>query len=237
MKHVMTIRSRICALTFAAFLVHIAALSAEEAKTEFKVPMWAFFHWTSNPAVQEELRLSTEQLDKLAAVRADYNAAVHISRNRGEVPPDERAAWDAERREKGVRADEKYRPELDKALSTEQQNRLREIYVQSCLWINGPAGAGNSQIAQAIGLTDDQREMMSQIIRNYYLRFPRLKDGVVEQELIAIERSANKERDDAGNAVLTDEQKKRLAELAELAGKPFDIPGAIALFPKRPPRK
>jgi hypothetical protein len=170
-----------------------------------------------------------EQREQLKMLTKEYRAATDSSKKRGEVPADERDAWDAEQRKAREKAHRDLRPKFDTLLSADQHTRLGEIYVQSLIWLNGPAGAGRQEIAQAFELTDDQKKMLRQIESDWLRTISGLKLLATEQERAAKQQADLQKRNEASDTVLTPEQKKRLTELC---GKPFDIPGAIDRFPK-----
>jgi Spy/CpxP family protein refolding chaperone len=215
----------------ACVLATAVARGMEADKPDLRPPLWAMFHWSSNPAVQDELRVSVEQREKLARLTSEYRAASVSpdSRKRGELSPEEREKLDTQIAKRRATVERDYRPKIESLLNAAQQQRLSEIHLQSLVWLNGPGGAGRTPIAQAIGLSNDQKEMLAQIEFEWIRSLSGLKLLATPEERKAKETADIQKRNAASDTVLTPEQKQRLTELC---GNPFDIPGAIALFPK-----
>ena len=164
-----------------------------------------------NEAVQKELELVDEQMEKLTKLGEEMRAEF------GEMFKGMRDLSSEERREKfeglrekmtGIR--EKLQKDVDGILLPHQRDRLSQTQFQMQNRGRGTSGAlGNDRVAEQLGITEDQKEMLAKI-------------GVEVREDMA--KKMQKIREEAQEklmSVLTPEQK---AKFKKLSGEPFEMP-------------
>lgn len=149
-------------------------------------------------AVQAELDLSAEQKEKIAALGERLRNA---GGNLREMSQEERQQWMAEMQERMAKADDYVR----EFLSEDQVRRLQQIRVQAL----GLNAASDPAVAKELGITDEQREKMQNLVRE-------LREGGA-----AGGREALREKmEQAVGGILTAEQKEKLEQLR---GERFDV--------------
>jgi len=151
-------------------------------------------------AVQDELKLTAEQKEKLASL-AGGRQRDGGGRNFREMSREERQEWMAEMRERAEAAEKK----IGEILSEEQRTRLKQIRLQML----GGTALANPEFAKDLGLTDEQKEKLQDLQAK--VRQARQDGGAGEN---IRERFTNAVMD-----MLTPEQKEKLQNLR---GKPFD---------------
>lgn len=151
-------------------------------------------------AVQDELKLTAEQKEKLAGLAAGRQRDGG-GRNLREMSQEERQEWMAEMREQAEQAEKK----MDEILSDEQRTRLKQIRLQ----MMGPTAFADPEFAKELGLSGDQKEKLKQLQGR--IRQAR-QDGNAGENIR--QRFTNAVMD-----MLSPEQKEKLESLR---GKPFD---------------
>jgi len=151
-------------------------------------------------AVQDELKLTAEQKEKLASLAAGRQRDGG-GRNPREMSQEERQEWMAEMREQAEQGEKK----MDEILSDEQRTRLKQIRLQ----MMGPTAFGDPEFAKELGLSGDQKEKLEQLQGR--IRQAR-QDGNAGENIR--QRFTNAVMD-----MLSPEQKEKLESLR---GKPFD---------------
>lgn len=170
--------------------------------------------------VQEELQLVDEQREKVAAATEEARDKMRdemrdvFSQMRDLSDEERRAKFDEIRgRMETMNADLDAR--LKKMLLPHQYERLKQIGVQSQLQQRGASALSSGEVAEALKLTDEQREKLEQ------------RAEEVQQEL---QEKTRQLRDEARNKmleVLTPEQR---AKLDELMGEQFELPEGEGRF-------
>lgn len=164
-------------------------------------------------AVQRELKLSPEQLSKIAAILTQIDSEI-AQRVKATATDPVKLSEDTITNEVLT----KRGPELQQALTNRQANRLWEISMQA----SGPAVFGNNRITRALKLTPEQTQRLAE-------EADKMVDEVttlaldVDQDVKVIEQKANaakKECLKASLSVLTDQQRQ---DLAALMGRPFNL--------------
>ncbi len=154
-------------------------------------PYWGL----SRPDIQKELELLPEQIEKLKELSKRYweqQQEVYKGVNWGTMTPEERTAKWKEVSERMKQQQEETRKEVEKILMPAQLATLRDIqfrqYVSGYLW--------SPQIAEKIGLTEDQKTQLNKLLQEYQEKQMHLMRELVEKQL----------------NVLTPEQKEKLKE-------------------------
>jgi Spy/CpxP family protein refolding chaperone len=162
--------------------------------------------------VAKDLKLTDEQKEKVTELSDTLNE------ERGALIQEAAGDFDSIREEmanlvKDIAA------ELNEALDETQQKRLQEIYVQA----NGPTAVFDDKVAEAIKLTDEQKEKLQELrteIRNS------LFQGGIDWQSLSEEEADKKvdeliaEQNEKYSAVLTDEQR---TEFEKLQGEKLEI--------------
>ena len=157
--------------------------------------------------VQEELDLSTDQLKKIAKVRAaSTKHTQEIHKEMQQVAPEKRSEFYRE-------MTEVHRENMEKAfteiLLSHQKKRLDQIQYQLQLKSQGTNALQNPQLAKALGITDEQIKEMRQKALDANRKLAK-----------EYQRMRRESQDKILADVLTKEQKKRLEELS---GKSFEL--------------
>ncbi len=161
-----------------------------------------------NKSVQEELKLTEEQLTKVK----DY----------GEKMRANRPMFDPQDREKMQEAFKKMREEGDKfvkeTLTADQAKRFKEIELQQGGIL---AAANNEETAKALKITDDQKEKLKEIGQTLFKDRQELRQGGGDPaENRKKGQALQKEAAAKAMETLTSDQKK---SWEEMTGKPFEI--------------
>jgi hypothetical protein len=158
-------------------------------------------------SVQEELKLSAEQIEQLSAALENQRESFGGLRDLSSE----------ERRAKFTEVQQAQRQAMAKVLSEEQLSRLKQIALQQ----RGPRAFGDPEIAGALGLTDEQKQSVeaaqADVREQMRALFANGPDGDREA---AREKFAtlHKEATDKLNQLLTPDQQ---AKYKELLGPPF----------------
>ncbi len=184
-----------------------------------------------NPSVQQELKLTDEEKQKIA------NAVESINSKHQQERTALRDLQGDERREKGQELGKKVTEETNQALSgiltPEQSKRYKEITLQQ----EGPRAFSTEEVQKALKLTDDQKDKIKTInedaakdMRELFPQGGRRGagggggGGAVDQaafkELQTKMAAMRKETLDKITSVLTDDQKK---SWKDMTGQPFEV--------------
>jgi len=175
-------------------------------------PMMMLF-LLNNPQVQQELKLTEEQRDKVSALSEQLREKF---RGLGQ----ELRGLSPEEREKRVQAvNEEVEKELAKVLKKEQLQRLRQIALQ----VEGLAALARPEIAKQVGLTEEQQRKIEEILREANEKRRALFQQGPPADRQAMFREMQKIRewvDEQIGKLLTEQQKKKWQELI---GEPFKL--------------
>jgi hypothetical protein len=187
----------------------------------------------ANKSVQEELKLSEDQVKKATEVEKTINDK--RQEEMGKLSAEER------RGEKGRELRQKYNTELNaelsKVLKPEQQTRYKQIQFQQSVQraIAGgggrrPGGGGGMQrafyeipaVADAMKFSDEQKEKLKTLNEEAKKAVAKAREDAGDDRAKAREATTKivKETLDSIQKVLKDEQKKKWQELS---GKPFTL--------------
>ena len=156
-------------------------------------------------SVQEDLGLSGEQKQKVAAFAASQRGAMAGLR-------------DLSRQQRQAKLEEMRKQneaEVAAILSDEQQKRLKQISWQ----VAGPRAFANPEVAEALKLSGQQREQIRDIQDDAQHEMRELAQDGNRAELREKFEALRKSTRDKAMAVLTSEQQ---ATWKELTGKPFE---------------
>jgi hypothetical protein len=185
-------------------------------------------------AVQQDLGVSDAVASKLTVLRDEYLAAIQKEYQDAGLSPiyNPNELTDVQRQqhvEIGRRLNNQFFPKAEELLSADQQKRIQQIQFRSRLNANAPMALLSADVAPALKLTDDQRQTLDTLRREYgqNLVFGRASD---------VAEKAKKHREDyAAKAVevLTAEQKEIVTKLK---GNEFDL-SKLVVRSSGPPRK
>ncbi len=169
--------------------------------------------------VQDELKLSHEQKQKLLEKFAEYvEATMKVFEKTKEAPPEEREKAMQEHRKESER---KLSAMLKDMLDAGQQDRLFQLQLQQAGFF---ALIGENLAFKPLKITDDQRRKLKEIVQAMEKKIEPLaregRTGGNPEEILAKVKKVRKEHEGKIEAVLTDAQKK---QWKELLGKPFDF--------------
>jgi hypothetical protein len=180
-----------------------------------------------NPAVQKELNLKPEQVEKLKDVTQDVReemmqqiqgAGIDFAGMR-DLPPEERAKKMAEVQakmaeiQKGI--NEKFMPKLAEALDKSQLARVHEIAIQAA----GSQALLDAGVQKELAVTGDQKEKLASINKEFAGKLAGLGRGGDATERQAKMHELSEEQVAKSTEILTKDQQ---AQFAKLKGKPFD---------------
>ncbi len=171
-------------------------------------------------AVQEELKLTDEQKDKLEEhLREALPDIMQLLQSLDGLPGEER-----EKKLQDFRktAQEKLTAVLKDALKEDQTKRLRQIGLQQegafALWHGAP------EIAKELKITEEQRKQFTPVVQEFHKTVgPLIKEaqsGGNPEEIRPKVMKLRKEQEGKIEALLTDAQKK---QWKEMLGKPFTL--------------
>jgi Spy/CpxP family protein refolding chaperone len=163
--------------------------------------------------VQQEIQLVDEQRDKVMTVAEDVRDKMReemrgMFEQMRELSDDERRERFGEIRSKMEQMNADVETQLKKALLPHQLQRLKQIDLQVRMQSRGEGGLSSRAVADALELSDDQREKLEQ------------RAEEVRRELQEKIRQAQAEAREKMLDVLTPEQK---AKLEELTGDVFQM--------------
>jgi Spy/CpxP family protein refolding chaperone len=165
-------------------------------------------------SVQEELKLTPEQVKKVEAFAAKQRETFQGLRDLDQ---------DA-RREKMQQLAKEGEQTVKDTLNADQQKRLRQISLQQ----QGAFALANPQIAKKLGLSDDQQAKIKDVMADAQEKMRDAFQGGFNDETRKKMQEIRKETNTKALAVLTDEQK---AKWKAMTGKRFT--GEIRFGPPR----
>ncbi len=175
------------------------------------------------PAMQEELKLDSSQVDKIRDFAQDMREKMR----------DQMTALQnlegAERREKGEAMRREMTEKVNKALGAilkpEQLKRYHQIELQA----GGPMAFADPKVQSELKLTDEQKSKLREIVTDLMGQARTAMEQGQDDRAAAMRKvmSLRKEATAKAVALLTDDQKKTWNELT---GKPFEMPAP----PRRP---
>lgn len=169
-----------------------------------------------NPAVQKELNLKPEQVEKLKDVtqdvREEFMSALQSAGIDRDTPPEERAKKMAEV-QKGIK--DKFLPKLAEALDKAQLARVHEIAIQAA----GAQALLDADVQKDLSITGEQKEKLASINKDFAGKLAGLGRGGDPAERQSKMHELSEEQTAKSTEVLTKDQQ---AQFAKLKGKPFD---------------
>jgi Spy/CpxP family protein refolding chaperone len=164
--------------------------------------------------VQQELQLVDEQKEKLRALTEEMRTTVGnelrgMFEQMRDISDEERRAKFDEIRAKVESINADFEKKLGGALLPHQLERLKQIDLQSKIRRNGAAALTGGDIAQALNLTDEQRDKLEK------------RAAEVQEELQTKIRELQAEARQKIIDVLTPEQQ---ATLKKITGEQFEMP-------------
>jgi hypothetical protein len=168
----------------------------------------------SQKSVQEDLKLSDEQVTQVEELAAKQRESLSGLRD---ASREERMKKFAESREQGQKA-------VDTILNDEQRTRLKQITLQ----IAGPAAFGSPEVADKLGISDEQQKSIEEIQSANREEMRSLFQDADGDRAAAFRKmqAARQATEEKLKGVLTDEQKTKWDELV---GKKFEgqlqVPG------------
>jgi Spy/CpxP family protein refolding chaperone len=185
----------------------------------------------ANEAVQKDLGVSSDLGAKITSLRDDYNAARQKEyQTAGINPQDFQNLSDEQRQKMGQisnKLSEEFDPKLKELLSADQLKRLNQIRLQSGLANVGPTAITAPEVANELGLTDEQRQKLNSLARELGQQARGGGGGGFDPAAFAKRRE---ERIAKTEEILTAEQKEKLAKLK---GSPFDVSQLTAFGGRR----
>ncbi|MGQ0633976.1 MAG: hypothetical protein ACT4QC_05170 [Planctomycetaceae bacterium] len=191
----------------------------------------------AHPAVILELGLDDATAEKVVGLAAEFDQELQTQAEKSGFGPsafeglqglgeDDRTKKLGEIRGKtmelGRKLDRKYAPRLKEIISAEQFTRVQQIRWQ----VGGSQTFDDPEIVTALVLTKDQQERIAAINKDSIQKQSALfaagfaGPNAKVAEMVAKLQELNAERDAKALEVLTEAQRKKLAELK---GKPFDL--------------
>lgn len=161
------------------------------------------------PAVQEELKLTDEQKEKIRPVVEKFrDQAREAWESLRDVPEEERFA---KGREKLNESRHEAMTALREVLKPEQMRRFRQIDLQ----VSGAEGLLHPYVEDRLKLTDDQKERIEKIVRETRSKRREIFENAQgEREAVRDKmRRLREQAQEQVRAVLTDEQKDTYKEL------------------------
>jgi Spy/CpxP family protein refolding chaperone len=170
----------------------------------------------SNKSVQEELKASSEQVEKLNALGTKLSAK---QREEGQkirdLSEDERPA---KQRELMQTMMTEIKTGLGEILKPEQVKRFEQIQLQQA----GTMAFGQPKVQEALKITEEQKTKIRDLGQEYQPKIREAMQGFQDDREAAMKKMAElrKEQSDKAMAILTDSQK---ASWKELTGAPFAV--------------
>lgn len=207
---------RVCGSVLVLAIVVLAACAAPAPEAP---PLGGLvgssFILLTNSQVREELKLSEDQVKKIEELKTELRQALASLRG---LNPEERV----KKLHDVAKADE---VALAKILTRKQLNRVEEIYLQR---FGLRLAFRNAQVAAALKITDEQKEKMDLISREYFKesRDNRAKGQERRQQFAEL----SERRDEKLLNLLTPAQK---AKWKQLTGAPFKLEPRRSEEPKQ----
>lgn len=172
-------------------------------------PMSLLFLAT-NPQVQQELKLTEEQREKVSSLRQQLGEKFRgLGLELRKLPPEE-----ALKRTQEIR--EEVEKELAKILEEKQLKRLKQIELQ----VEGLAALARPEVAEKVGLNEKQRQRVREIVKEAFEKRRALSLSSNRQAIFQEMQKIRQWVDEEINKLLTEEQKKRWQKLI---GEPFKL--------------
>lgn len=228
----------VLALSFACFGILLSALPAAAQQQEGQRPRGGFgggfgggggrgfgFSETTllgNEQVQKELEISADQTAKIAKIREESRAQfAPFPEGLRDLPEAERTAKMNEMRTKNEEAMKSIRGKINEVLLPDQRERLKELAIQA----QGTGALFNSDTAEALKLTDDQKKKLETIREESATKMRELfsggrGQGGPNEEARTKMAEIRKESGDKSLAVLTTEQ---AAQFEKMKGEKSSI--------------
>jgi len=164
--------------------------------------------------VQTELALTDEQKAQLKEVTQGIQGVEQIERSElSTLNPEERRAKIQEMRKEAHEKMAEAQKRVAEILKPDQFERLTQIWIQR----EGVAALGDPEIAQALGLTKEQKEKLVAIHEGAR---EQLSPATTREERLEKMKQVRKEVEEKAEQVLTQEQRDKLEQLK---GKKFDV--------------
>ena len=169
--------------------------------------------------MQEELKLSKQQKEKLLCQVPDYRQeTMNVLEKIQDLEPQKR---DKEMQEHRKKSEEKLSALLKDLLQPRQQDRLFQLQLQQAGHF---ALLGENEAFKKLKITDGQRKEFRDVVKLLEKKVQALikeaQSGGKSEEILPKVVKLRKEHDGKIEALLTDAQKKHWLELL---GKPFDL--------------
>jgi Spy/CpxP family protein refolding chaperone len=168
-----------------------------------------------NKSVQEELKLSTEQVEKVTALTTSLREKMQPEMEKARDLPD------SERREKMTELMRTAREDTNKGLKDilkpEQLKRYREIDLQTRGF---EAIASDKEVQEKLNITADQKDKLKALQEEYASSQREIFQGGFSPETRTKMQALRKETNDKATALLTEDQKKTWKEMT---GEPFTV--------------
>jgi Spy/CpxP family protein refolding chaperone len=169
-----------------------------------------------NKSVQEELKLTAEQIDKSKKVSED------IREKYKDDFPKVREMSQEERQEFFKKVGDETNKALATVLNADQQKRYKQIQLQQMSRFTGANILLTPDVEKGLKLTDDQKGKIKTIVEDINKEMKELREsgGQPGPETFQKMQAINKEGMEKASATLTDDQKKAWKELQ---GAPFEV--------------
>jgi Spy/CpxP family protein refolding chaperone len=169
-----------------------------------------------NKSVQEELKLTKEQIDKSKKVSDDIREKYKDDFQKAREMSQE------ERQEFFKKVGDETNKELSTILNEDQQKRYKQIQLQAQSRFMGAGVLLSPDVEKGLKLTDDQRGKIKTIVDDVAKELKDLREGGGQPgpESFQKMQAVNKEGMEKASATLTDDQKKAWKDLQ---GAPFEM--------------
>ncbi|MBX6315756.1 MAG: hypothetical protein IRY99_23000 [Isosphaeraceae bacterium] len=164
----------------------------------------------SNRGVQEELKLSEEQVNKAESLARDMQGRMRDLFQSGGDPE--------ERREKAQKLNEEMRKSVADILKPEQKKRFDQIELQS----RGYLAFLDPEVQKKLNLTEEQKDKLRDLARESGERMRDLFQAAGGDRQTAMQKiqTLRRETNEKAVALLTEDQKKTWKEMT---GAPFEV--------------
>ncbi|MCE5266890.1 MAG: Spy/CpxP family protein refolding chaperone [Planctomycetaceae bacterium] len=191
--------------------------------------------------VRKELNLTDEQTDKVKALLEEVGTGRVQIPNWKSLSEEERKAKATEAMKAYFAKLAKFEKDLHEVLNPEQFDRLRQLRLQIGLKMEGVAALSSSELAQLLGLNDEQQGKIKSLRDEAMKQVADMRKSL--EEAAPEERKAkavelrkkileiHKESFEKALEVLTPEQREKLDKLK---GKPFELDLSALQRPKAP---
>lgn len=167
-----------------------------------------------NKSVQEELKLSKEQIDKSKAAHEE------IRKKHDEDFKKAREMSDEERRELFKKVNDENMKAISGILNEDQLKRYKQIQLQQSTRFMGPGTLLQDDVQKTLKLTDDQIAKIKTISEDVQKEMRELREGGFKPENFQKMQALSKDGLDKASATLTDDQKK---SWKDMLGSAFEV--------------